>query len=536
MSKKDDLNEKDISNWLDKNPDFLEHYLLSRQSDKLNTCSIEPQLFTKSPTRKEFKDFNYYDKIYSLVQTLNQSLDLETTCKKILKTLCLLLDADRCSLFLVSNEDNDEKILVSVVFDAQSTDTQLKFNNGEQVRLAFGVGIAGYVASTGKSLNIQNAYEDHRFNRLVDQKTGYRTKSILCLPIINELGECIAVAEAINKLSDENSEQNIISFTRHDEDLFSKFMPFIVIAIRNSNLYEQSCKEAYTNKILLELASIVFNENTTVDVLIAKIIENALILLDCEYSQVILLTQNEVSTNARVKNNKLIDKIYESTLKNDEKIKSKYKISDELLKKIIEKGEIYQEKLTQIETNLYIPVKNSSNKTLALIIVQRKAFFNKNNIQQAQTFALFCGIGIQNIVLYENVVRAMNMQHVALDVLSYHASSSEQEALSLSKETIPEPTEYQIHRFSFDEQTLDDLATLKACISIFADLDLISKFSIPYKTLCHFFLTVKKNYRPVAYHNWRHGFNVMSTMYTMLTVRIKKSHLGEKHSLILIFL
>ena len=38
------------------------------------------------------------------------------------------------------------------------------------------------------------------------------------------------------------------------------------------------------------------------------------------------------------------------------------------------------------------------------------------------------------------------------------------------------------------------------------------------KVLCRFFLTVKKNYRPVAYHNWRHGFNVMASMYAMLTV------------------
>ena len=44
-----------------------------------------------------------------------------------------------------------------------------------------------------------------------------------------------------------------------------------------------------------------------------------------------------------------------------------------------------------------------------------------------KAFALFCGIGIQNIMMYEKVVRAMNMQQVALDVLSYHASSSQDE-------------------------------------------------------------------------------------------------------------
>lgn len=50
-------------------------------------------------------------------------------------------------------------------------------------RFPFGKGIAGYVASTGKGLNIQNAYDDDRFNNEIDLKTGYKTQTILCMPI-----------------------------------------------------------------------------------------------------------------------------------------------------------------------------------------------------------------------------------------------------------------------------------------------------------------------------------------------------------------
>lgn len=62
-----------------------------------------------------------------------------------------------------------------------------------------GVGIAGYVARTGKVVNIPNAYEDERFNRDVDKATGYHTKTILCLPVMYE-GNIVAVAQLINKL------------------------------------------------------------------------------------------------------------------------------------------------------------------------------------------------------------------------------------------------------------------------------------------------------------------------------------------------
>lgn len=167
-----------------------------------------------------------------------------------------------------------------------------------------GKGIAGYVASTGQTLNIPDAYQDHRFNPTIDTITGYKTKSILCLPILDENGQCIAVAEAINKSTDFYDDVNIDekisdlsdaspSFNKEDEETFARFMPFIAIAIRNSNLYAKSRKEAQTNKVLLELATIVFDESsTTVDNLVSRILYNSLYLLECEKCQVILLNSN----------------------------------------------------------------------------------------------------------------------------------------------------------------------------------------------------------------------------------------------------
>ena len=63
--------------------------------------------------------------MFTVVKTLYESLDMKTTCKKILNTVSLLLDADRCSLFLVIDDDASEnkKFLISVVFDAQSANS-----------------------------------------------------------------------------------------------------------------------------------------------------------------------------------------------------------------------------------------------------------------------------------------------------------------------------------------------------------------------------------------------------------------------------
>lgn len=54
---------------------------------------------------------------------------------------------------------------------------------------------------------------------------------------------------------------------------------------------------------------------------------------------------------------------------------------------------------------------------------------------------------------------------------------------------------------------------------MFLELDFVERFRIDYEVLCRWFLSVKKNYRNVTYHNWRHAFNVAQMMFSILTVR-----------------
>lgn len=78
-------------------------------------------------------------------------------------------------------------------------DEALAKASGEEIMIPFGVGIAGTVAETKSTVNIRNAYEDPRFNCEIDQKTGYKTKNILSMPICNYEGDVIGVAQIINK-------------------------------------------------------------------------------------------------------------------------------------------------------------------------------------------------------------------------------------------------------------------------------------------------------------------------------------------------
>ena len=122
-----------------------------------------------------------------------------------------LLDADRASLFIV--EQNS--LVLRVAQDIETI--------GE-VRIPLGSGIAGAVAQSGESICIDNAYADSRFNQDVDKQTGYRTRSILCLPVKNHEGRVFAVAQLLNRKDGQ-------PFDQGDEQRFADFIQSIGVIL-----------------------------------------------------------------------------------------------------------------------------------------------------------------------------------------------------------------------------------------------------------------------------------------------------------------
>jgi putative ABC transport system ATP-binding protein len=114
---------------------------------------------------------------------------LEQTLQAFTLKIGEILAADRVSLFLV---------------DAARGELFSKVAQGDgekplDIRVPLGAGIAGHVAATGATMNIPDAYAEPRFNRAVDQATGYRTRAILCVPIVDRRGQVFAVAQVLNR-------------------------------------------------------------------------------------------------------------------------------------------------------------------------------------------------------------------------------------------------------------------------------------------------------------------------------------------------
>ncbi|NET79314.1 adenylate/guanylate cyclase domain-containing protein [Okeania hirsuta] len=176
--------------------------------------------------------------------TLGQSLDLETTLRAVMDQACNLMQADRSTLFLLSKETNELWTKVATADEKKMVEIRIPANRG----------IAGYVASTGETLNIPDAYIDPRFDPSTDQKTGYQTRNILCMPVYNAKGELIGVTQLINK--------NQGSFNSSDEKFLLAFNAQAGIALQNSQLFENVLVEKqYQKDILQSLSDVVISTN-----------------------------------------------------------------------------------------------------------------------------------------------------------------------------------------------------------------------------------------------------------------------------------
>ncbi|XP_038133702.1 cGMP-specific 3',5'-cyclic phosphodiesterase isoform X2 [Cyprinodon tularosa] len=475
-------------------------------------------------------------RLLELVKEVSSHLDVTALCHKIFLHINELIAADRYSLFLVGEDSSNRKFLVSRLFDVAEGST-LEESSSSCIRLEWNKGIVGHVASTGQPLNIKNAYEDPRFNAEVDLITGYKTHSILCLPIKNHRGEVVGVAQAINKKCGENG-----AFTEQDEKDFSVYLAFSGIVLHNAQLYETSQLEIRRNQVLLDLASLIFEEQQSLEVLLRKIAGTILSFMQAAACTVFIAgedSMNSFSSVFHMEREELakvldapqrdcdvsqINYMYAQYVKNTMQTLNIADVTKD--QRFPWTCESSDQPSGRIRSLLCTPIRNGKkDKVIGVCQLVNKTdetsssikAFNRNDKQFLEAFAIFCGLGIQNTQMYETVERAMAKQDVTLEVLSYHASATEEETRELQVATVPSAQSLRLLDFSFSDFELSDAETTLATIRMFIDLNLIQNFQMKYTNLCQWVLSVRKNYRKnVAYHNWRHALNTAQCMFALL--------------------
>ena len=225
---------------------------------------IEPQGFTKedearfnenaSLIRMILESFRSYHKtargqrvaaaLMAATRSVSQSsLELEEILRRVMDAAKELMSADRSTLWLLKREENE--LWTKIVFD-DGDDVSIR-----ELRVKVGEGYAGKVAQKGEILNIPFDLYDHPDSEIAkrtDQKTGYRTYSLLCLPIWNPDGELIGVTQLVNKKQPDNCLDDYpvpgnivpdcfqISFDQSDQKYMQIFNNQVGVILQNAEL------------------------------------------------------------------------------------------------------------------------------------------------------------------------------------------------------------------------------------------------------------------------------------------------------------
>lgn len=168
-------------------------------------------------------DITYKDSLFALLRIgrfISAATNIDELLERIAEETKIALDAERCTIFMYDKEKNE--LYSKIALGIGSTELRFSANSG----------LAGYVATTGETVNIRNAYEDDRFNKEIDKQTGYKTKTILCMPFRNINHEIVGVFQMLGKKGGK-------IFSEKDEDLLLTIGSNAGIALENARLFEE---------------------------------------------------------------------------------------------------------------------------------------------------------------------------------------------------------------------------------------------------------------------------------------------------------
>jgi signal transduction histidine kinase len=180
----------------------------------------------------------HYQRLFNLGQVITSEINMDTLFEVIIEQTNQIMEVERTTVFLHDSKKNE---LWSFVATGMKRD---------EIRISTDFGITGWVFQSKEPLFLNNTYSDPRFYSEIDKISGFKTKKILCVPLINRDKKCIGTLEALNKIKGD--------FGNHDVELLTAVSYYVTIALENSKMYEElkaldRAKERMINHLSHEL-------------------------------------------------------------------------------------------------------------------------------------------------------------------------------------------------------------------------------------------------------------------------------------------
>ncbi|HWQ10015.1 MAG TPA: GAF domain-containing protein, partial [Holophaga sp.] len=182
------------------------------------------------------KDRRRMERLHEVGRALASEQDLDRLLEMILVQARRLLSAEAGSLYLVVGEEDARELLFA---HTQNAKVDIPYH---RFRMPISTSsMAGFTAATGQCLNIPNVYgipgdAPYHFNDSFDRQAGYRTISMLVVPLKDTEGEILGVLQLINRMDEEGEGHPVVPFQAAHQALAESLAGQAGVAVKNANL------------------------------------------------------------------------------------------------------------------------------------------------------------------------------------------------------------------------------------------------------------------------------------------------------------
>ncbi|XP_075072235.1 cone cGMP-specific 3',5'-cyclic phosphodiesterase subunit alpha' [Mixophyes fleayi] len=581
-----ELKKEDVEKYLENNPQFAKDYFDRKlRSETVGALLNHKQLDLKDDVSfHDLTKLEEADILLELVREIQDASNMEKTIHKVLQRLALLLQASYCSMFIHRARNGIPELatrLLNVTKNSTFEDN-LVTPEGEIV-FPLDIGIVGWVAHTKKTFNVPDVRQNTHFSDFADKQSGCSTNNLLATPILYGK-EVLAVIMAINKQNapafskkDEEVFTKYLNFIsvvlnyHHVTNLHS-------IESRKSQILLWSA-----NKVFEELTDIErqFHKALYTVRVYLNCERYSVALLDMtkekEFYEEWPIRLGEVPPykGPKTPDGREVNfyKIIDYILHGKEEIKviptppeDHWSLVSGLPTYVAENGYIcnmmnapadeyfkFQKEAVDetgwaIKNVLSLPIVNKKEEIVGVATFYNRKDgkpFDENDEQITEALTQFLGWSVLNTDTYEKMNKLENRKDIAQEMLMYQLKCNpvelqsilktkeklnknvedceEKELVKILKEELPDPVALELYEFRFSDLPVSEHELIKSGIRMFVELNAVEKFKVPAEVLTRWMYTVRKGYRDITYHNWRHGFNVGQTMFTLLmTGKLKK--------------
>ncbi|XP_019605390.2 cAMP and cAMP-inhibited cGMP 3',5'-cyclic phosphodiesterase 10A isoform X2 [Rhinolophus sinicus] len=502
------LTDEKVKAYLSLHPQVLDEFV----SESVSAETVEKWLKRKNNKPEDesapkeisrYQDTNMQGVVYELNSYIEQRLDTGGDNQLLLYELSSIIKiatkADGFALYFLGECNNSLCVF---------TPPGIKEGKPRLIPvgpIAQGATTSAYVAKSRKTLLVEDILGDERFPRGTGLESGMRVQSVLCLPIVTAIGDLVGILELYRYWGKE-------AFCLTHQEVATANLAWASVAIHQVQVCRGLAKQTELNDFLLDVSKTYFDNIVAIDSLLEHI------MVDHKNKEL----YSDLFDIGEEKEGKPI-------FKKTKEIR--FSIEKGIAGQVARTGEVlnipdaYADPRFNREVDLYTGY--TTRNILCMPIVSRGSVigvvqmvnkisgsaFSKTDENNFKMFAVFCALALHCANMYHRIRHSEYIYRVTMEKLSYHSVCTAEEWEGLMRFSLPARLCKDIELFHFD---IGPFENMWPGIFVYMLHQSCGTSCFDLEKLCRFIMSVKKNYRRVPYHNWKHAVTVAHCMYAIL--------------------